>query len=103
MTRPSVRRQLCSAYIGRVDPHVASELARRHLADDLPQRWAHVCAVAVKAEAVAAELGLDAGVLISAAWLHDIGYGPAISSTGFHPLDGARFLRGLGVDERVVT
>lgn len=29
------------------------------------------------------------------AWLHDIGYTPAIAraGTGFHPLDGARYLR----------
>jgi hypothetical protein len=32
---------------------------------------------------------------VAAAWLHDIGYAPAIaeSGTGFHPLDGARYLR----------
>ena len=29
----------------------------------------------------------------AAAWLHDIGYSPALAATGFHPLDGARFLR----------
>lgn len=27
-----------------------------------------------------------------AAWLHDIGYAESIAHTGFHPLDGARFL-----------
>jgi hypothetical protein len=34
-------------------------------------------------------------LLIAAAWLHDIGYAPALASagTGFHPLDGARHLR----------
>ena len=42
-------------------------------------------------------------MLIAAAWLHDIGYAPRIASTGFHPLDGARYLRTIGVDERVVA
>ena len=31
-----------------------------------------------------------------AAWLHDIGYSPALEVTGFHPLDGARWLRHHG-------
>lgn len=35
-------------------------------------------------------------VLVDAAWLHDVGYSPAAADTGFHPLDGARWLRGEG-------
>ena len=31
--------------------------------------------------------------MTAAAWLHDIGYAPAVDDTGFHPLDGARYLR----------
>jgi len=31
--------------------------------------------------------------LNDAAWLHDIGYSPEVVLTGFHPLDGARWLR----------
>jgi HD domain len=34
--------------------------------------------------------------IIDAAWLHDIGHSPAVSSSGFHPLDGARWLRAEG-------
>jgi hypothetical protein len=34
--------------------------------------------------------------LIAAAWLHDIGYAAPVHDTGFHPLDGARYLRGRG-------
>jgi hypothetical protein len=34
--------------------------------------------------------------LEAAAYLHDVGYTPAIAQTGFHPLDGARFVRGAG-------
>ncbi len=29
----------------------------------------------------------------SAAWLHDIGYATPLVDSGFHPLDGARYLR----------
>jgi putative nucleotidyltransferase with HDIG domain len=92
-----------AAYIGWVLPDDARELARSHLAVELPQRWAHVRAVATKATEVAEELQLDPSVLVSAAWLHDIGYARGIAASGFHPLDGARFLRARGVDERVVT
>ena len=31
--------------------------------------------------------------VLDAAWLHDIGYAPELVLTGFHPLDGARWLR----------
>ena len=39
--------------------------------------------------------------LLAAAYLHDVGYAPALRVTGLHSLDGARWLRGLGVDRRV--
>lgn len=59
--------------------------------------------MAARADDVAEDLGVDANLLVSAAWLHDIGYAPPILVTGFHPLDGARFLREEGIDERVVS
>jgi len=37
--------------------------------------------------------------IVDAAWLHDIGYSPALSSTSLHPLDGARWLRTEGFSE----
>jgi hypothetical protein len=43
----------------------------------------------------------DRPVLVAAAWLHDVGYNPAVVSTGLHALDGARWLRMLGTDERI--
>jgi len=79
----------------------ASGLAGRLLADSLPRRWQHVQGVGGEAVRVAAALGLADGALVAAAWLHDIGYGPDVADTGFHPLDGARFLRGVGVGDRV--
>ena len=54
--------------------------------------------VAAAARGIAWAFGDDAGVLVAAAWLHDIGYAPALAGhgTGFHPLDGARHLRDTG-------
>lgn len=62
------------------------------------RRWLHVQAVAAKAELMAAALGLGNSLLIPAAWLHDIGYAPALADTGFHPLDAADFLQTAGMD-----
>lgn len=73
------------------------------LVSPLGRRWQHVQAVASCADQVAERLGLDGEVLVAAAWLHDIGYADDLAVTGFHPLDGARHLRTLGVDERVVS
>lgn len=71
----------------------ARDLAESLLADPLPRRWAHTQGVAARAESLAPILGDDADLLQAAAWLHDIGYAPALATTGFHPLDGARYLR----------
>jgi hypothetical protein len=38
----------------------------------------------------------DRPTLIAAAYLHDVGYAPELEDTGFHPLDGARWLRQTG-------
>lgn len=80
----------------------ARALAEEHLAGSLDRRWKHVQAVAERAERVADALELERDLLVSAAWLHDIGYAPSLVETGFHPLDGARFLRRRGVDQRIV-
>lgn len=37
----------------------------------------------------------------AAAWLHDIGYAREASVLGFHPLDGARWLRDQGWPDQV--
>jgi len=75
----------------------------RRVLSRLPGRLEHVSAVAAAADGISHRLGVDAEVLVSAAWLHDIGYAPSVTVTGFHPLDGARFLRAEGVDPRVVN
>ncbi len=46
-------------------------------------------------------LAEEADLLVASAWLHDIGYAESVQDTGFHPLDGARHLRKLGVEERL--
>jgi hypothetical protein len=71
----------------------AAELARKLLEVPLPRRWAHVQGVAAQARSLAPILGENADLLEAAAWLHDIGYTPQLADTGFHPLDGARYLR----------
>jgi putative nucleotidyltransferase with HDIG domain len=83
----------------------AEQIARRHLVAALPRRWSHVEAVARKAARLADRLfsGADAEALEAAAWLHDLGYAPDIRDTGFHPLDGAVWLRKSGFDERVAS
>ena len=71
----------------------ARDLARLLLAESIPRRWAHSQGVGRKAELVAHLAGDQAPALISAAWLHDIGYAPNLVATGMHQLDGARYLR----------
>lgn len=73
--------------------HWAAELARKLLEVPRPRRWAHVQGVAARARSLAPILSEDADLLEAAAWLHDIGYTPELVDTGFHPLDGARYLR----------
>ncbi|MFI9574585.1 HD domain-containing protein [Microbispora rosea] len=80
----------------------ARDLAERLLAEPLPRRWAHSQGVAARAESLAPILGDEADILTAAAYLHDIGYSPKLVDTGFHPLDGARYLRDVaGADERL--
>ena len=71
----------------------AEEIARTLLEKPLPRRWAHTQGVAARARTLAPILGDAADLIEAAAWLHDIGYSPALAATGFHPLDGARYLR----------
>lgn len=80
----------------------AAEVARAELRDALPKRWLHVQGVARRARHAAAFMNsVDLDMLISAAYLHDIGYAPRLAATGFHPLDGARFLQSLEAPQRL--
>ncbi|MEU4219076.1 HD domain-containing protein [Actinoplanes sp. NPDC026623] len=87
-----------TVFATRVDH--ARRVARVVLAD-LPERWQHSAGVAARAEELAAALGENPDVLVAAAWLHDIGYAEAARDTGFHPLDGARYLDAHGWPPRI--
>jgi putative nucleotidyltransferase with HDIG domain len=76
-----------------MDPASARDLSERLLAVALPDRWAHSLSVAAKAEELRGLLHDDTEVVETAGWLHDIGYAPDVRATGFHALDGARYLR----------
>jgi hypothetical protein len=61
-----------------------------------------VKAVASKAELVAPVLNEpERELLVATAWLHDVGYAPAIAQTGLHALDGARWLVRKGFPSRI--
>ncbi|WP_164251652.1 HD domain-containing protein [Streptomyces sp. S4.7] len=81
----------------------ARQVAENELSEVLPRRWAHSQGVAARAAGLGPALAGNAELLFSAAVLHDVGYAPRLAETGFHPLDGARFLRDEhGADERLV-
>jgi len=70
----------------------------------LAPRWAHVRGVAGAAELMASGLAtIDTDAVVAAAWVHDVGYAPSVRrSTGFHPVDGAVFVRAEGFPAVVV-
>ena len=64
---------------------------------EYPDRLRHLAAVAARADALSVTVPTDmVDALVASAWLHDIGYAPALRQTGFHPLDGATYLRQEG-------
>jgi putative nucleotidyltransferase with HDIG domain len=80
----------------------AARVVTRDLLSELPTRWRHTAAVAARAAELSTTVEApDRDLLIAAAWLHDIGYSPALHETGFHALDGARYLERHGWPRRV--
>jgi putative nucleotidyltransferase with HDIG domain len=80
----------------------AARVVARDLLGELPTRWRHTKGVAERAEELSATVSApDRDLLIAAAWLHDIGYSPALHETGFHALDGALYLERHGWSRRV--
>src|SRR4051812_45937654 len=83
-------------------PPRAAALSERLLAP-LGRRWRHVEGVARRAGSLSSLASAEERpAVVTAAWLHDVGYAPAIAVTGLHPLDGARYLRSEGWPELVV-
>ncbi|MGH2753110.1 MAG: HD domain-containing protein [Actinomycetota bacterium] len=77
---------------------VWSAAEARRLLQDQPQRLRHSEAVAGQAKSVARVIDPAQGrLLVSAAYLHDIGYAASLDVTHFHPLDGARYLASVGL------
>lgn len=74
------------------------------LLHQLGDRWKHVQAVADRAAQLAEYLpDSEREPLLASAWLHDVGYAPGLSVSGFHPLDGAAFLAAHGWEARVCS
>jgi len=81
----------------------AERVARGQLAT-IPTRWRHTQSVAARTRHASTTVNVDDRQLLeAAAWLHDVGYGPAIAKTGFHPLDGARYLERYAVPQRLIN
>ena len=87
-----------------VPARAEAEAIARDLLGEEGTRLAHVHT----AGSMAARLGVlfsegEAALLVAAATLHDVGYSPQIAQTGFHPLDGALYLRSLGLSDRLCS
>lgn len=81
-----------------------AEAIARDLLGDEGTRLAHVHTAGEMAHRIGVLFGADeAALLVAAATLHDVGYSPRIAQTGFHPLDGALYLRSLGLSERLCS
>jgi hypothetical protein len=60
----------------------------------LGNRWLHVQGVVRRSYQVGRLFKEEnQAYLIASAYLHDIGYAPSLQQTGFHPIDGARYLQ----------
>ncbi|MEV6363189.1 HD domain-containing protein [Nocardia asteroides] len=88
---------------GAVSIEWARSIARAELEHVLPRRWSHSQGVEQATEKLIGVLSdTEALLLRASATLHDVGYAPRLARTGFHPLDGARFLRDEhGADEQL--
>ncbi len=75
----------------------------RALLADVPRRWRHVQGVSARGHLFRDTCSsYHFELLIGAGLAHDIGYAPSVADTGFHPIDGARYLRKLGFHEDLV-
>lgn len=79
-------------------------VAEDQLAEALPRRWAHVRGVMERAQQAAGLFAeAEQELLRAAAVVHDVGYAPRLALTGFHPLDGARYLEQQGFPKRLCS
>jgi hypothetical protein len=100
MDSPEVRPSAGSG----VPTRAQAEAIARDLLGDEGTRLAHVRTAGSMASRLDVLFGADeAAMLVAAATLHDVGYCPRIAQTGFHPLDGALYLRSIGMSERLCS
>jgi HD domain len=88
----------------RETPQIVAAAAdqTRSILGSVPDRLAHSEGVARRAQFLTQTVApKDAPLLVAAAWLHDVGYAPELRDTGFHPLDGARYLRSIGWSQAI--
>ena len=71
-------------------------------ANELGPRWQHLEAVGRAAQRLPLEVR-EADLVVGAAWLHDIGYVPALQRSGMHAVDGALYLNLMGAPARLVS
>ena len=81
----------------------AANLAMGLLEGKEPRR-AHVIGVGGMAESTH-EMNSELAPLwvVASAWLHDVGYADRVRRSGFHPLDGATYLRDRGWPPKVCS
>lgn len=88
---------MTDAYSGPMDLVGWSVREAERRLSPLGARWAHTQGVVARAQALADTAApADREHLIAAAYLHDVGYDPRLRVSGFHPLDGALWLRADG-------
>lgn len=78
-------------------------LASGLLEVELPGRLLHLFGTARQARRLRGVDGVVRDVLEPAAMLHDVGYASDLVDTGFHAIDGGRYLRSIGVAEAIVS
>lgn len=92
---PAIYGELMHGTIPRELERAGAQALLSALFEPGSDRLAHSIGVGRRAEQVARVLG-SPDLLVSAAYLHDIGYASAALDTGLHQLDGARYLARLG-------
>ena len=78
------------------------QLLAAELLQEGTARWQHVRRTAEVAAQLSARVQ-GSECVVSAAWLHDIGYAPALHRTGMHAIDGAEFLDREGAPHDLVS
>jgi HD superfamily phosphodiesterase len=86
--------------VSRTDSELTwAESTAFELLAPLEARWRHTRCVVERARSFRDVFGVEElRVLVAAGYLHDVGYAPQLLETGFHPLDGARFVRSAGYE-----